>query len=437
MITKLMEEVKANQEAFKKANDLALAQKADKGYVDAELTAKVDKLNGEVMASLAKLSDRVSDVERNRQVEEALGGAHKKSAIKERVRDFALALSNKAHNAKVRAEALNGLVTPEMLAAYESGFDKVIVSGWQGARLTPEERAAMEAGSDPKGGLLMPPLAEKRVVELQHESTPMRQICRVERITGDALPLENDLNRVEAGWVGERAARNETDTADLGEREIELKEVYANPSITQKLLDMGANPAERLARKVAMEFSLMEAAAFVSGNATTRARGFTTYTAGTPSASNWARIQQINSGKSADFADTDPGDKLIDVVHALKSRYVANARWLMARLTLAEARKLKDGDGNYLWQADFSKGINGTLLGFPITIGEDMAAIAANSLSIAFGDFFQGYTIVDGIGIRVLVDPYTNKPYVHYYSTKNVGGDVENFEALKLMKFAA
>lgn len=436
-ITKLMEEVKANQEAFKKANDAALAQKADKGYVDHELKAKVDALNGDVTSSLEKLSARVAEIERNKQIEEALGGAHKKDAVRERMHEFALALSVKAHDPKVRATALAGLVTPELLAAYESGFDKIARSGWQAARLSPEERAAMEVGSDPKGGLLLPPQAEKRVVELQHESTPMRQICRVERIAGDSLPLENDLNRVEAGWVGERAARPETDTANIGEREIELKEIYANPSITQKLLDMGKSPAERLAAKVAMEFSLMEAAAFVTGNVPTRPRGFTTYAAGTPSASAWNKVQQVNSGASGAFASSNPGDKIIDLVHALKSRYVANARFLMARLTLAEARKLKDGQGNYLWQADFAKGINGTLLGFPITIGEDMAALAANSLSIAFGDFLQGYTIVDGIGIRVLVDPFTNKPYVHYYSTKNVGGDVENFEAIKLMKFAA
>jgi HK97 family phage major capsid protein len=78
-----------------------------------------------------------------------------------------------------------------------------------------------------------------------------------------------------------------------------------------------------------------------------------------------------------------------------------------------------------------------TLLGYAVTRAEDMPALATNSLSLAFGDFAQAYQIVDRQGIRVLRDPYTSKPYVKFYTTKRVGGGVVNFEAIKLMKFAA
>ena len=110
---------------------------------------------------------------------------------------------------------------------------------------------------------------------------------------------------------------------------------------------------------------------------------------------------------------------------------------MMKRATLAEVRKLKDGDNNYLWQPDFQMKQGGTLLGFDVVEAEDMPAITANSLSIAFGDFNKGYQIVDRQGIRILRDSFTAKPYVKFYTTKRVGGDVTNFEAIKLLKFAA
>jgi HK97 family phage major capsid protein len=180
----------------------------------------------------------------------------------------------------------------------------------------------------------------------------------------------------------------------------------------------------------------MENTAFVSGNGNKKPRGFLTYAAGTPSSSTFSVIEQLPTGAAGAFASTNPGDAMINLVYSLKAPYREKAVFMMKRATLAEVRKLKDGQGNYLWQPDFQLKQGGTLLGFNVVEAEDMPAIAANSLSIAFGDFKAGYQIVDRQGIRILRDSFTAKPYVKFYTTKRVGGDVVNFEAIKLLKFA-
>jgi HK97 family phage major capsid protein len=121
----------------------------------------------------------------------------------------------------------------------------------------------------------------------------------------------------------------------------------------------------------------------------------------------------------------------------VKSGYRANGTFVFNRATQAAIRKMKDGDGNYLWQPAAKAGDASTLMGFPVAESEDMPDMAADSLSVAFGDFRRGYLIVDRVGIRVLRDPYSSKPYVLFYTTKRVGGGVQDFDAIKLLKFAA
>jgi len=107
----------------------------------------------------------------------------------------------------------------------------------------------------------------------------------------------------------------------------------------------------------------------------------------------------------------------------------------MNRSTQAAVRKLKDGDGNYIWQPSPVAGSPATLMNFPIAESEDMPNVGSDALAIAFGDFRRGYLIVDRVGVRVLRDPYSAKPYVLFYTTKRVGGGVQDFDAIKLLKF--
>ena len=151
----------------------------------------------------------------------------------------------------------------------------------------------------------------------------------------------------------------------------------------------------------------------------------------------WGKLGFIATGSAGAFPASNPADRLIDLVYAVKSGYRAGGRFVMNRTTQATIRKFKDAEGNYLWQPALAAGQPPTLLNYPVTEAEDMPSIGADETAIAFGDFRRGYLIVDRVGVRVLRDPYSAKPYVLFYTTKRVGGGVQNFEAIKLLKFSA
>ena len=269
----------------------------------------------------------------------------------------------------------------------------------------------------------------------------MRAIASVMTITADAVEGMLDLGEPAAGWVAEVEARAETATPQVGLWRIPVHELYAEPRVSQKLLDDASFDVESwLAQKVAEKFGRSENAAFVAGGGVGMPRGFTTYaTAATADASRpWGTLQHVPTGTSGAFAASNPGDVLIGLTYALKAGFRAGARFVMARATAAEVRKLKDtSSGQYLWQPGLAAGSPASLLGYPVVEAEDMPAIGANSLSIAFGNFREGYAVVDRQGIRTLRDPYTAKPQVKFYTTKRVGGDVLDFDAIKLLKFGA
>jgi len=269
-----------------------------------------------------------------------------------------------------------------------------------------------------------------RIVATVFESSPVRAVAAVETIGSDSLELLVDKDEAGAGWVAETEARAETASPDLAKIAIPAHEIYAEPRATQKLIDDASIDVETwLAGKVAEKFARTENTAFVNGSGVGQPRGFLTYPAGTA----WGQIEQINSGS----AGAVTADGLLDLQHALKEAHGAGAVWLANRLVLRDIRKLKDANGQYLWQPGLRLDGQETLLGRPIHAASDMPVAAANSLSVAIGDFRSGYQIVDRIGIRVLRDPFTAKPYVKFYTTKRVGGDVVDFQAIKLQKLAA
>jgi HK97 family phage major capsid protein len=257
-------------------------------------------------------------------------------------------------------------------------------------------------------------------------------------IGSDRLEGMNDLDEADAGWVGETGTRSDTDTPQVGKYEIPVHEMYAMPRATQKLLDDAAIDVEAwLAGKVADKLARTENAAFVTGNGVSKPRGFTAYTtAATADGSRtWGQLEHVLSGASGDFAAADPADKLFDVEAAMKPALLAGARWVTRRSVIAKVRKFKSTDDQYLWQPGLQAGAPASLIGYPITLAEDMPALAEDSLSMALGNFAEGYQIVDRLGVRVLRDPFTAKPYVRFYTTKRTGGAVVNFDAIKFLKF--
>ncbi len=297
--------------------------------------------------------------------------------------------------------------------------------------LGPDEVKLLSVGSDPEGGYTVTPEMSTRIIEKIFETSPMRDLAMVETISTDALEIPDDLNEANGDWVAEQDVRVETATPKIGVRRIPVHEVYANPKATQKLLDDSSVDVESwLARKIGDKMGRLQNTAFINGTGVGQPRGILTYPAGT---TNPGQVQQVNSGSAAALT----ADGLRSLFFALKSGYIQGANWLMSRNAVEAISKLKDSQNQYLWQPGLQQGEPQSLLSHPIRRMEDMPAVAANSLSIAFGNFREAYTIVDRSGIRTLRDPFSNKPFVSFYSIQRVGGDVTNFEAFVIQKTAA
>lgn len=306
--------------------------------------------------------------------------------------------------------------------------------------LSHDEVKAMSVGGDPQGGYFVTPDVTGRMVKKAYETSPVRQIASVQAISTDALDGMEDLGEAGANWTGETGTRSETTTPDVGKWSIPVFYAYAMPKATQQLLDDASVNIEMwLADKAGERIGRLENTAFVTGTGVGQPKGFTTYTTAADSGSGvtWGTIGHVVSGASADFAASNPADKLLDLVGLVKDVYLGNARWCTRRSVITKIRKFKDGQGQYLWQPGLTAGAPEMILGYPVTRAEDVPALASASKSLYFGDFAAGYQIVDRQGIRVLNDPYTAKPYVLFYTTKRVGGAVVNFEAIKAMIFSA
>lgn len=173
----------------------------------------------------------------------------------------------------------------------------------------------------------------------------------------------------------------------------------------------------------------------MNGDGVNKPSGILNYPRVDASAWSWGSIGYVATGVAGDFAAANPSDDLVDLVYSARAGYRQNGRFVMNRKTQAAVRKLKMSGGDYILAPPAGAGQQATLMNFNVVESEDMPDIAADALAIAFGDFQRGYLIVDRMGIRILRDPYSAKPYVLFYTTKRVGGGVQDFDAIKLLKF--
>ncbi len=319
----------------------------------------------------------------------------------------------------------------------KSAFETYMRRG-DASRLHKLEAKALSAGSGQEGGYLAHDELEREVGRLLAQASPVRSVAGGRRISAGVYRKPFATTRAASGWVGETAQRPETAPPQLAELTFPAMELYAMPAATQTLLDDAAvDVGQWLAEEIITSFSEQETEAFVNGDGITRPQGFLTVPTVDESAWSWGSLGFVKTGADGALPASGASDVLIDLVHALKSGYRQNAVWMMNRRVQAEIRKLKDADGNYLWQPAAAAGARPTLMGFPVIEVENMPDMAAGSLSVAFGDFRRGYLVVDRAGVRVLRDPYSAKPYVLFYTTKRVGGGVQDFDAIKLLKFSA
>jgi HK97 family phage major capsid protein len=327
-------------------------------------------------------------------------------------------------------------VKPAAALAHKSAFDGYVRKG-ETANLTKLEQKALSVGSDPDGGYLVPKETEQAVNTALKTVSPIRSIAGIRQVSGSVYKVPFATTGAATGWVGETAVRPQTNTPALAELSFPTMELYAMPAATQSILDDSAVDIDAwLAEEVRIAFAQQEGTAFVTGDGVNKPKGFLTYPTVANASWTWGNVGFVASGAAGAFPAANQADKLIDLVYAVKGTYRANGSFVMNRATLGTVRKMKDADGSYIWQPSGDAAQPSRLLGYPVVEAEDMPSIAADSLSIAFGDFASGYLIVDRVGIRVLRDPYSSKPYVLFYTTKRVGGGIRDFDAIKLLKFA-
>ena len=401
-LKELIEELGKTFEEFKKANDARIKELEEKGTVDPLLSEKVEKIN----TALTDISNMKKQVEQLETV--AARGIYPGGDISE------LETAKKDHR-----------------AAFEKWFRKGVDLGLKDLEI----KAALSTDSDPDSGFLVPSEMEQAIERVAETVSAMRRIANVITIGTNEYKKLVSQGGAGSGWVGEKAARTETDTPTLKEIAINTKEVYANPAATQGTLDDSRISIDQwLADEVVIAFNDQESSAFISGNGVEKPRGILGYPVVANASYAWGSIGYILSGHASLIDDPDA---LIDLQHALKSVYRNGSVYLMADSTQGAIRKLKDGEGVYIWRPGLEPGAPNTLLAKPVEIDDNMPIIAGDAYAVAYGNFRRGYLIVDRIGVRVLRDPYSNKPYVHFYTTKRVGGGIVMYEAIKLLKVAA
>ena len=320
---------------------------------------------------------------------------------------------------------------------HKVAFESYMRSG-ESAGLRALEVKAMSAGSNPDGGYTVPVEIEQSISARLTAISPIRSIAGQRTISGGVYKKPFMTAGPAVGWVGETGARTQTNSPTLDSLSFPAMELYAMPAATATLLeDSAVNIDEWLAAEVEQAFAVQEGAAFVNGDGSNQPTGFLHYDTVANDSWVWGKLGHVITGVDGGFPATDPSDVLVDLIYALKAGYRQNGSFVMNRKTQAAVRKFKDEGGNYLWQPPAQAGGRASLMTFPVVEAEDMPDVAANSLSVAFGDFGRGYLVVDRAGVRVLRDPFTAKPYVLFYTTKRVGGGVQDFDAIKVLKFAA
>jgi len=393
-----LENLTRSFEIFKSANDERLAEIESKGQADALTDEKLERLNKEM--------DRLQ----------------------------AKAKAIHAASARPNLSAKQDMDTVQMEQKRQF-FDGFIRKG-QHQEL---DRKALSTAVNADGGFSVPVELDNQIEKRLRDLSPVRADANVVAIGSSKYKKLVNVGGITSGWISETGARVETVTPTLQEIMPPLGEIYANPAATQAMLDdANFNVENWLSEDLAEEFSFQENDAFVNGTGINKPKGFLQYvvSAAADATRTFGEIQALNTGVAGNWAIANPSDILVDIIHAMKSGYRSGAKFYMNTSLLSEIRKFKDIDGNYLWRPGLENGAPSTLLGYPVVEVAEMPVKAALSLSLAFANMKRAYTVTDRTGTRMLRDPYSNKPYVHFYTTKRVGGAVTNDQAIKLLKFA-
>ncbi|WP_339107463.1 phage major capsid protein [Thioclava sp. GXIMD4216] len=323
-------------------------------------------------------------------------------------------------------------------APHVKAFDAYLRSGDDdGLRGLVVETKGLNTAVAAEGGYLVDPQTSDTIRSILGSTASIRMIANVVQVEATSFDVLVDHGEIGSGWASETANLTETSTPQIDRISIPLYELSAMPKASQRLLDDAAFDIEGwLAGRIADRFARAEAAAFVNGDGADKPKGFLAHPAVNNENWAWGSLGYVATGVAGDFSATAAADAVVDLVYALEAEYRANGSFVMNSKTAGAVRKMKDADGRFLWSDGLAAGEPARLMGYPVLIAEDMPDIAADTYAIAFGDFHQGYTIAERPDLRVLRDPFSAKPHVLFYASKRVGGDVSDFAAIKLLKFA-
>lgn len=363
--------------------------------------------------------------------EEAQNGAADPLTINQR-HNLNQELTNRQEQLKAlqRPMVESNYMEPHHLQMHRKAFINYIRKGVETDLLTLEQKA-LSSTTENSGGFMISTNMNEQVMNKLQELSPMRKICQVTQISGDTLELIEDRLDAMADWAGDGSDYDKAQPVQLNKKIIPTHELFAQPKATQKMIDdISIDMESWLANKVIDAFTRKENAAFINGDGVGKPRGILSYEDGT----SWGKIEQIKSEESREII----ADDLFNLFYSLKEIYAVQAKFLMSRDAIQAVRMLKNGSsGHYLWSPGLAAGAPDTLLGAEVIQSADMPTIGQGGIAIAYADFSKAYQIVDRQGVRILRDPFTNKPYVKFYTTKRVGGDVVDFEAIKLLKISA
>ncbi|WP_299149677.1 phage major capsid protein [uncultured Tateyamaria sp.] len=319
-------------------------------------------------------------------------------------------------------------------APHQKAFNAYLRAGDDdGLRGLELEGKSLSTAVNSDGGYLVDPQTSDTVKSALNATASIRSIASVVNVEATSYDVLVDHGDIGTGWATETANLTETDTPQIDRITIPLHELSALPKASQRLLDDAAFDIEGwLAGRIADKFSRAEAASFVAGDGIDKPKGFLAHTSVDNDIWTWGNLGYVPTGTDGDVT----AEAIIDVVYALGAEYRANATFVMNSKTAGLVRKLKDNDGRFLWTDGLAAGQPAVLMGYPVLITEDMPDATTGADAIAFGDFAAGYTVAERPDLRVLRDPFSAKPHVLFYATKRVGGDVSDFAAIKLLKFA-
>lgn len=351
-----------------------------------------------------------------------------------------IALRGDVNEVKARLDKVARAATRPVMggAAPAAPEVKSFVDGY--LRLGRETEVKSINGATPAdGGFAVPRQIDAAISSVLAKLSPIRSIAQVVQTGSTGYRKLIATSGFASGWVSETGARPETSTPQFAEIAPPSGDLYANPAASQVMLDdNGFNLETWLANEVANEFARAEGVAFIRGTGINQPEGFLTGAKATTedSVRAFGTMQYLGTG-SATGLGTSLDTKLIDLIHSLRAGHRQGAVFVMNSTTLASVRKLKTADGAFVWQPGLAEGQPNRLFGYPVVEAEDMPDVAGGAFPIAFGNFRNGYLIAERSATRVLRDPFTNKPFVHFYTTKRIGGKVLDSNAIKLLKIEA